>query len=80
MFAIAFIQCFSPSSNDEDRPPPSEELFFEPEQYRLFDDIMDATKYVAKLKSRQHPLLWSLARHMYNENDSFQTVSEIKLF
>lgn len=63
------------SSNNEDRPPPSEELFFEPEQYRLYDDIMDATNYVPKLTSTQHPLLWNLARNIYNENDSLEMVS-----
>lgn len=72
MFSPSYWQTilFSLSSNNEDRPPPSELLFCASSIENVYEDVMLTTKYVPRLTHLQCALLHDLAAYVLSYDDS----------
>lgn len=65
---------YSSSSNDEDRPPASEELFFDQKDDGIFDELAKTTRYAPLLTKMQRNLLRTIARYVFDAGDNMSMV------
>lgn len=76
-YVFAAFASKSPSSNNEDRPPASEEAFFQSGEEDIFRDIAATTGYIPPLSRMQRNLLRSIERYAFDAADNVKTVEYI---
>lgn len=64
----------SPSSYNEDRPPPSEEEFMDSDEIDTYDRLIEQSGFAPALTTMQSSLLRNLGRYIVKFTDSAEQV------